>query len=134
MKRHTIQGLLTGLLILLVGGLGASSAAAQTTVVEVKNSSNATVAQFNEDGAMVALGTFGTGTLPTSGAGVRLMWDPAKAAFRAGRDFDGTHWDDANVGAYSVAMGNSTTASGQASTAMGQSTTASGSYSLAMGQ
>ncbi len=87
-----------------------------------------------------------TGDTPTSGAGTRLMWIPDKAAFRAG-DVSGTQWNAANIGDYSVAMGDGTTASGDASlatgiittaaalgsTAMGNRTTANGMYSTAIG-
>src|SRR5437773_7540934 len=53
-----------------------------------------------------ATGTFGSGVIPVTGPGVRLMWYPRKAAFRAGRV--GTQWDDANVGDFSVALGENT--------------------------
>jgi hypothetical protein len=66
-----------------------------------------------------------TGTTPTSGAGTRMMWIPAKAAFRAGA-VSGTQWDDASVGTYSNSIGFNTIASGYASFACGYGTTASG--------
>lgn len=77
-------------------------------------------------------GTLGTGTIPASGVGVRLMWYPGKAAFRAGVAF-GTNWEDANIGLQSIAFGSGTIASGSVSTAMGFSTDASGGASTAMG-
>ncbi len=77
-------------------------------------------------------GIFGTGTIPATGAGVRLMWYPGKAAFRAGQ-VSGSQWDDANVGSNSTALGSNTTASGFAATAMGSNTTASHQSSTAMG-
>ena len=73
-----------------------------------------------------------SGTLPDLGAGSRLMFYPAKAAFRAG-NVTGTQWDNSNVGLYSTALGFSTTASSSYSTAIGSSTTASGTYSTALG-
>ena len=82
------------------------------------------------DGSVLFDGT--TGTTPASGAGTRLMWIPAKAAFRAGV-VSGTQWDDANIGLYSSAFGYNTTASGYASNAQGNSTTASGDVSHAEG-
>jgi hypothetical protein len=86
-----------------------------------------------DDGGILAMGTFGAGaSLVTSGAGTRLIWYPNKAAFRAG-SVNGTQWDDANVGAHSMAVGNNTTASGNTSTASGASTIASGTVSTAMG-
>jgi hypothetical protein len=53
-------------------------------------------------------------------------------AFRAG-SVNGTQWNPANIGIYSLATGYSTTASGGGSTAMGYGTTASGGSSTAMG-
>lgn len=72
---------------------------------------------------------FGADTL---GAGSKLMWLPAKSAFRVGEAFD-TEWDLANIGDRSTAMGYQTTASGRTSTALGFCTTASGRYSTAIG-
>jgi hypothetical protein len=72
------------------------------------------------------------GEPPASGEGTRMMWYPDKVAFRAGH-VTGTHWDKVNIGYYSMAMGNNTTASGTRSTAMGYETTASGDYSTAIG-
>jgi hypothetical protein len=54
------------------------------------------------DGAVIFEGS--TGTTPVSGAGTRMMWIPSKAAFRAG-GVSSTQWDNANIGAYSVACG-----------------------------
>lgn len=112
-------------------------------------------------GIFIATGNRGSGPeLEVSGEGTKMFFYPRKAAFRAGQVVS-THWDDANIGLFSTAigyetrasstgstamgfgttasgssstaMGSSTTASGAASTAMGGSTTASGSYSTAMG-
>jgi trimeric autotransporter adhesin len=84
------------------------------------------------DGLLVT-GTYGSGTIPATGAGTRMMFYPKKSAFRAGY-VDGTQWDDANIGHYSTAMGYGTTASGDLSTAMGYGTTVSGDVSTAMGE
>jgi hypothetical protein len=104
------------------------------------------VFQLAPTGSFLAGGTFGLGALPASGAGVRLMWHPGKAAIRAGR-VDAGAWDDANVGnesgafnkntratgTFSFAINDSTLASGTASFAAGFSTTASGANSVALG-
>ena len=68
-----------------------------------------------------------TGTIPATGAGTRLMWYPAKDAFRAGV-VAGTQWDDANIGDESTVTGGSDNiASGQRSVVSGGVTnTASG--------
>ncbi|NHZ86933.1 MAG: hypothetical protein GWP19_13840, partial [Planctomycetia bacterium] len=84
------------------------------------------------DGALVT-GTYGSGTIPATGAGTRLMWYPKKAAFRVGYVY-GAQWDDGSIGNQSIAMGHSTTASGTGSTAMGSYTTASGDNSTAIGR
>lgn len=71
-------------------------------------------------------------TVPNLGAGSRMMFYPGKAAFRAGF-IEGTEWNNANVGNYSIAMGYNTTASGPNSTALGYSSTASAYTSTAIG-
>ena len=102
-------------------------------------------ARVANDGFAVT-GTFGTGALAATGAGIRLLWYPRKAAFRAGSAF-GTAWDDANIGLnsvglgatpiargdYSVALGLAASAGGVASTAIGPSANASGDSSTAIG-
>lgn len=88
------------------------------------------IALRGTSGAVLFEGT--TGATPTSGAGTRMMWIPAKAAFRAGR-VTGTQWDDANIGTRSIAMGDQTTASGTWSVAIGAGSTASGQESIALG-
>ena len=102
----------------------------------------------NGNNGIIATGKFGSGTALNLGDGIRMMWYPKKAAFRAGMAV-GNRWDDANIGFYSFATGlqtqasgegstamglENTTASGVGSTAMGDGTTASGNYSTAMGQ
>jgi hypothetical protein len=88
----------------------------------------------------------GSFPLSTSGPGTRLMWIPAKSAFRVGTVL-GTEWDDSNIGTWSlglghnvkatdwvsIALGYGSQATGVVSTAMGQNTVASGNYSTAMG-
>ena len=88
---------------------------------------------FNSNDGLFATGTYNNGTaLSLSGSGTRMMWYPKKAAFRAGYvDYD--QWNDANIGNYSFAMGNSTTASGNNSFAIGEKTIASANASTAMG-
>ena len=87
----------------------------------------------SDDGGIIARGTYGSGdALTTSGAGTRMFWYPKKAAFRAGY-VNGTQWNDANIGDYSVAMGSSAKASGEASVAMGWGAQATASYATACG-
>lgn len=86
-------------------------------------------------GLVIAKGTYNnTPSLLTAdqGAGTRLLWYPAKAAFRAG-SVTGTQWNETSIGVYSTAFGYSPTASGAYSTAMGSGTLASGTGSTAIG-
>jgi trimeric autotransporter adhesin len=101
-------------------------------LLELQNAASADRLVVDSAGGMVVRGTLDLGSIPATGAGVRMMWYPWKAAFRAGR-VDGTQWDDWNVGYHSAATGYNTRASGAYSTAMGNSTRAYGDNSTAMG-
>lgn len=81
---------------------------------------------------LVSTGTIGSGALAPSGGGTRMVWNPRKAAFRAG-SITGTGWNDANIGQSSVAFGEGTIASGNFSTAFGSFATASGAQSVSFG-
>ena len=82
---------------------------------------------------ILGTGTFGTSpSITAAGASTRLMWYPRKAAFRAGR-VDGTQWNDASIGNYSVVFGSNSIASGGQSSAFGNGVTASGDSSTATG-
>jgi hypothetical protein len=72
------------------------------------------------------------GGTPVSGAGTRMMWIPAKAAFRAGKVL-GSEWDDSNIGLNSFASGQGNLADGDNSTAIGIYTHATGLNSFASG-
>lgn len=121
-----------------------------------------TYAWFDNYGGFVTTGELGIGQIPTTGEGVRMMFYPFKAAFRAGGVGYTGNWDDANTGYYSfgggvdpkasgnfsvalgyypeatgqsaVALGNETIASGKASFAAGSNSTASGNFSVALGR
>jgi len=82
---------------------------------------------------LLITGTYNlSATFPDLGAGSRLMFYPAKAAFRAGF-VSATQWNNGFVENYSIAMGDNTTASGNYSTAIGSNSTASGNVSFAIG-
>jgi hypothetical protein len=101
---------------------------------------------LDNNNGFVSGGSFGAGNIPEEGSGTRLMWYPQKAAFRAGT-VSGTQWDDANIGAYSLAIGQDVRASGDNATAFGlrsiaaqvssfaagEDNTASGAASVALG-
>jgi len=84
-----------------------------------------------QDGSVLFAGT--TGTTPASGAGTRLMWIPAKGAFRAGV-VASTQWDDASIGTHStVGGGYNNTASGSRSTVSGGSGNTADNYATVGG-
>ncbi|MEQ9402892.1 MAG: tail fiber domain-containing protein [Cyclobacteriaceae bacterium] len=62
----------------------------------------------------------------------RMFFDKSKGAFRAGYA-SSSQWNNANVGHYSVAFGQNTTASGHFSLASGYGSNASAPYSTALG-
>ncbi len=100
---------------------------------DVTDSSDDLLFRVQADKGAIFYGTWGSGTIPQEGDGVRMMWYPNKAAFRAGSIVSGNQWDETNIGQNSVAMGRNTQASGWYSTALGNGTVASGTYSTALG-
>ncbi|MBE0644421.1 MAG: tail fiber domain-containing protein, partial [Bacteroidetes bacterium] len=80
----------------------------------------------------VVTGTSGSGSIPATGAGTRMMFYPRQAAFRAGT-CQGAEWDAVNVGVNSTAMGFNVIASGGNATAIGSNLQATGAGSVAMG-
>lgn len=71
-------------------------------------------------------------SLPVSGAGTRLLWIPAKSAFRVGT-VELSQWNASNIGTWSFAAGRNTKANGTNSTSLGDTTTASGNTATSMG-
>ncbi|MFQ5571683.1 MAG: tail fiber domain-containing protein [Rhodothermales bacterium] len=127
MRRHTL--LLTAFLLLLT----VAKAAAQTKAMEIKDNSGTSLFQINEDASLFALGTFGIGTIPATGAGTWLMWYPRKGAFRAGY-VSSYQWDDAYIGDYSTAFGHNTMAADLGSSAIGYNAVAAGDFATALGR
>ena len=93
--------------------------------------------RVNVDGGALFGGSYDGGVsssgIAAEGAGTRMMWYPQKAAFRAGY-INGTQWDDANVGNFSVAIGQDVRASGDNGMAFGVRSTAAGSSTFAAGE
>ncbi|MBD0319850.1 MAG: tail fiber domain-containing protein, partial [Gemmatimonadetes bacterium] len=112
------------------GETGAAGAAGKDGVVAT-NEAGAYDLQNNN--GWVATGSFGTGNISVEGSGTRAMWHPARAAFRAG-GINGTQWNDANIGNYSVAIGQNVRASGDNGVAFGYNTTAANVNSFAIGE
>lgn len=130
---------------------GASSLHAQTPdSVLAASWSGRSLFRVNVDGGTlfggIYDGDFAGSGIPVEGMGTRMMWYPRKGAFRAGA-VNGTQWDAANIGDYSVAIGENvrasashavafglrTTAAQQSSFAAGEDNTASGAASVALG-
>ncbi|MEO6287543.1 MAG: tail fiber domain-containing protein [Dyadobacter sp.] len=89
----------------------------------------------NHDDGIISTPVTGLGdvsNLPTNG-GIRLMWIPKLAAFRAG-SVDGSQWDTQNIGDYSVALGGNNTALGSYSSAFGYNNYTFGNSSTASGR
>lgn len=101
-NNHSHFGRISGTFVLLT-----QQARAKPPFPQNKNASGDSVLVSFDDGALLSLGEFNTGVIPTVGAGTRMMWYPGKFSFRAGR-VDGTQWNDANIRNYSVPIGNST--------------------------
>ena len=139
--------LLSFLLFLIMAGGVAQNAHAQhpTAVTSILNGEATpdTTLETNYNGSLLLPGQFISTTstandsIPVKGAGTRMMWYPAKAAFRAGRlqslPSTADKWDAANIGDHSVAFGLNTEASGESSVAMGDETEATAVNATAMG-
>ncbi|WP_420129498.1 tail fiber domain-containing protein [Longimicrobium sp.] len=93
--------------------------------------------RVNVDGGALWGGVYdgdGDGSnIPVEGAGTRMMWYPGKGAFRAG-GINGTQWDAALIGDYSVAMGQDVRASASHATAFGLRTAALQQSAFAAGE
>ena len=127
--RRTWILLLTASAVLLWGS--AQQSVAQTPSATIENTDGETRLQLNYDGGLYVPGIFSQTTaadsIPATGPGTRLMWYPAKAAFRAGRltgADQGDAWNPDSVGVHSVAMGVDTRASGPGTVALGRGATA----------
>lgn len=87
---------------------------------------------LGNDGSFLARGKYLTGPMPMTGAGMRMMWYPARGAFRAG-NATSTEWDSLNVDDYTFAFGNQVTASGYGSFAMGDQVTVTSTVGTGFG-
>ncbi|HCY90135.1 MAG TPA: hypothetical protein DHV17_07740 [Chitinophagaceae bacterium] len=133
------------ILMLLLPGL-------HITAQNVGIGTNQPKARLHVADSAVLFSTSTTGTTapyanpPMEGPGHRMMWYPAKAAFRAGSAF--FEWDKNNIGDFSTAFGSQNTASGMysfstgylnratntSSVSFGSSTLASGTASTSFGE
>lgn len=83
-------------------------------------------------GGLVATGTWQSGAAAPTGEGTRMVWNPRKAAFRAGY-VGADQWNDASIGHFSTALGMNVVASGIGSTAIGHTNNAIADYATALG-
>jgi hypothetical protein len=96
--------------------------------------------RIDNSGAILAVGQFDNGATdppivfgdPNYFGQTRMIWYPARAAFRAGH-VDGVEWDPSNIGSYSVAFGLGTRSFGAYSFAAGERTVAT-QHAVAMGR
>jgi len=148
MKKSILRIAMLGV-ALLVAGAAEGSAQTPDSVLAVSYQGLG-LFRVNVDAGALFSGIYdgdGSGSgIPVEGAGTRMFWYPRKGAFRAG-GINGTQWDAANIGDYSVAMGQDvrasasnavafglrTTAAQQSSFAAGEDNTASGAASVALG-
>ena len=124
---------ISALVLAASAALAPSLAAQDSAFVATKSGVN--LLRLNQDAGLVVRGTQDVGSIPATGAGVRMMWFPTLYAFRAGKvdSFGSTYWDLANVGYGSIGMGENVRASGNNSFAANLATTASGDESVALG-
>jgi len=81
---------------------------------------------------LLARGTFGSGATAINGAGTRMLWNPNKAAFRAGQ-VTGNQWNDISIGDHSGAIGLDNIASGKSAMAFGEGLNAPSRGEVALG-
>ncbi len=120
----------------IVFGVEAVAHAQQPDSVFVVRHQGKRLLRLNTDGGFFVQGEDGVGQIPVEGAGTRMMWYPARGAFRAGvltPDCCANYWDAAQIGYGSVALGVNALASGDVSFAVGHSAAATGPGSVALG-
>ncbi len=120
--------------VLLVPFMG--QAQVPDTLMAIRTTNGTTRMSLQTTGSFYLGGTYDGGYSEppvVEGAGTRLLWYPAKGAFRAG-GVSSTQWDHAVIGDYSVAMGQDVRASASNATAFGLRSTAAQQSSFAAGE
>ncbi|HYR06821.1 MAG TPA: tail fiber domain-containing protein [Longimicrobium sp.] len=127
------RALLNAAAVLALAAVSAPAAAQSDILLQLRSGSPASD-RFRVDsaGGVIALGQITLGIIPATGAGWRMMWYPAKVAFRAGYADAGGQFDEANIGYYSWAGGALSTAAGIYSFAMGNQNTVEASAQCGM--
>ena len=108
---------------MVLGSINGINGATADTKVGIGTSAPVEKAHI-ANGVLLNTGVHGTGAaLAVSGAGSRMFYYPRKSALRAG--FVGsTQWDDANIGDFSIALGNGSMAKTGNSIAIGENSIA----------
>lgn len=89
------------------------------------------ISLINDEGILID-GAYSAASVPNLGASTRMSFYPGKSAFRVG-SVDGTQWDNANTGAFSIAAGRNNIAFGQYSSVFGYDNEANGTASFVTG-
>ena len=130
------RSLLKALICAAVLPAGAYAQKTDTLMVGRDAAQNKNMVIF-QDGTFLLGGVYNgdpSGTnVPIEGVGTRVMWYPAKGAFRAG-SVTGAQWDAANIGDFSVAMGSDVRASASNATAFGLRSVAAQQSAFAAGE
>src|SRR5690554_5316727 len=132
MNALTRTAILTAALVI---GAHAAAYAQEPDSVLTVNQAGKNLLRLNTDAGFVVRGTPEVGEIPAEEGGVRMMWFPARYAFRVGKvDSFGSHyWNLNEIGYGSVALGENVRAPGNYSLAANIASTASGIASVALG-
>jgi len=113
--------------------IGGSTALTTTSpLLSLTSATTSTVPSLSVLNGNVVFSGTGTTAVPITGYGSRMMWVPAKRAFRAGYAA-GTEWDYTKIGYYSMALGYNVKASGSQSIAIGSALNSTGANSYTFG-
>jgi trimeric autotransporter adhesin len=121
--RRKVPVLIAAALTILACALSTPAFAQSDILLQLRSGSPAgDRVRVDSAGGLIAMGQITYGIIPATGRGWRMMWYPAKTAFRAGYA-DGDEFDEANIGYYSWAGGALNRAAGIYSFAMGNANT-----------
>lgn len=115
--------------------LSSLSLTAQIGRVGINTTTPAAMLHVKDSSVLFSGGTsisFPQSAPPVSGPGIRMMWYPQKAAFRAGY-VTGQQWNKDSIGIYSIALGKNARAIGLNAIALGEQVKADHNWSIALG-
>jgi hypothetical protein len=132
-NEHTLYKLLKKGSFILLLLLPACAIYAQAGKVGINTTSPLALFHVADSSVLFSASALSAGPPPISGPGIRLLWYPQKAAFRAGQ-VTSTQWNESNIGDASFAGGYNSVASGKYSTALGSIPMAVGENAVAIGR